>query len=159
MGRWGLSISTKSAAVHLNWPHCSAPRTASSKTNAGPGTKNREITALHAAGQLPARDGTPICNIFFCGRRLAGSQQRCPTPQPSETKAALYFAEPIAIGRLVLFCPQHLPGFQVDKACLRSDQACDQLIRGVVIGHFLDGPSLHGLGGVRAAIEKVVAIK
>jgi hypothetical protein len=56
--------------------------------------------------------------------------------------------------RLILFRPQHLSGFQVDKVRLRARQACDRLIRGIVIGHFIGGPSLHGLGGVRAAIEK-----
>ena len=55
---------------------------------------------------------------------------------------------------ILLFRPQHLSSFQVDKVRLRARQACDGLIRSIIIGHVFSGQSLHGFAGVRAAIEK-----
>jgi hypothetical protein len=56
--------------------------------------------------------------------------------------------------RSLLLRPYHLSGFRVDKMQLRARQACDRLIRCIVVGHLVGGPSLYCLGGVRAAIKK-----
>jgi hypothetical protein len=41
---------------------------------------------------------------------------------------------PIATDRSILFRPYHLSGFRIDKVQLRACQACDRLIRGLVVG-------------------------
>ena len=68
-------MSTKSAAVHFNCPHCNALYHLV-KTEAGPETKDREITCRACGGPLPACDGMFICKYFLCGRRHALIHER-----------------------------------------------------------------------------------
>ena len=84
-------------------------------------------------------------------RDSADCRGSAPASGPREARASrlgFLLWEPIATGRSILFRPQHLSGFQVDKVRLRARQACDRLIRGVVIGHIVSGPALHDLAAL-----------
>ena len=86
-------MSTKSAAVHFNCPHCNALYRLV-KTEAGPETKDRQITCRDCGGPLPSRDGLLICKYFLVRkaarpdpRARQVSRRQDPTPKPSETEA------------------------------------------------------------------------
>ena len=95
VNEWGLCMSTKSAAVHFNCPHCNALDQII-KVEAGPETiTDRWVTCRNCTGALPARDGNSLIKYFLLReaarsdpRARRGSQRQRPTPEPSETKAA-----------------------------------------------------------------------
>ena len=69
MSSWGLRMSSKSAAVHFNCPHCNALYQII-KVEAGPETiSDRWVTCRNCARALPAREGNSVIKYFLFGKR------------------------------------------------------------------------------------------